>query len=280
VSATVGLVLAAIGILQRSPADTSALSEDVVARVNGVAITRSNFERVVAGLASEMRGSVDDAKRRHILGRMIDEELLVQRGLELGLASADQRIRASLTQAMVESVVGEVQSERPEAKVLQAFYEENSDFFAVPGRLRVRQVFFRVRSDAGPDSGENRAADARRRLQAGEPFEEVLQALGDRPIAPLPDAMLPATKLRDYLGQTAARTALELEIGETSEPVHSATGIHLLQVVERQPTRVPGFTEIAPQVEGEWRRRAGEAALRAYLDDLKEHAELSIAESL
>ncbi len=147
-SATIGLVLAAIGILQRSPADTSALSEDVVARVNGVAITRANFERVVAGLASEMRGSVDDAKRRHILGRMIDEELLVQRGLDLGLASADQRIRASLTQAMVESVVGEVQSERPEAKVLQAFYEENSDFFAVPGRLRVRQVFFRVRSDA------------------------------------------------------------------------------------------------------------------------------------
>jgi len=46
----------------------------------------------------------------------------------------------------------------------------------------------------------------------GEAIDAVQASLGDPPLAPLPDTLLPPAKLRDYLGPTALRTALELDV--------------------------------------------------------------------
>ena len=59
----------------------------------------------------------------------------------------------------------------------------------------------------------------------------------------MPDALLPAQKLLEYLGPTALRTALELEPGAWSEPVRSGSGYHLLHLVDRDPPVVPDSSE-------------------------------------
>ena len=101
---------------------------------------------------------------------------------------------------------------------------------------------------------------------------------GDAPLAPLPDAPLPPSKLRDYLGPTALRAVLELEEGAVSDPVRSGMGYHVLQVVERRPDSVPSLDEVRAEVIVELRRRAGERALRSYLDTLRDSADVVIAE--
>ncbi len=65
------------------------------------------YERVLAALAADSRNPVDDADKRRLLDRLIDEELLVQRGLELGLASSDGAVRKAVAGAMIESIVAE-----------------------------------------------------------------------------------------------------------------------------------------------------------------------------
>ena len=105
-------------------------------------------------------------------------------------------------------------------------------------------------------------------------------AVGDPELAPLPDVLLPPAKLLDYLGPTALRTALALEPGAVSDPVRSATGYHVLQVVEREAEWVPPREEIGDEVVAEYRRRRGERALRAYLDGLRARADVEIAPSL
>jgi parvulin-like peptidyl-prolyl isomerase len=92
--------------------------------------------------------------------------------------------------------------------------------------------------------------------------------------------LLPAAKLREYLGPTATRTALELEAGAVSEPVRSGAGFHVLQVVAREERHLPPLAEIEEQVRAEWRRRGGDEALRAYLRELRERATLRVAEPL
>ncbi|MCZ6465010.1 MAG: peptidylprolyl isomerase [Proteobacteria bacterium] len=280
IAAALGLGLAATGLLTGVPDDGDGLPEGSVARVNDVLIRAEKFERLVAGLESDTRQPVDERARRHVLDRMIDEELLVQRGLALGLPQVDRRVRADLTSALIDSVVSSVEDRDPAEGELAAFFEVHRDFFTRPGRARVRQIFFRARDAAEEARSRASAAEARRRLLDGEPFEVVRKELGDVEISPVPDAYLPATKLREYLGPTALRSALDLEVGEIGEPVRSGTGVHLIQLVGREPRRVPDLEQALPQVRAEWKRRLGDDALRAYLDDLREDAQVVTASSL
>ena len=181
---------------------------------------------------------------------------------------------------MIDAVVTEHEDGTPSDAELEAFYRRERDFFARPGRLRVRQLWCRADTAADAPSAEARARAAAASLRAGEDFAGVRARLGDPEIAPLPDALLSPAKLLDHLGPTALRAALELEAGAVSDPVRSATGYHVLQVVEREAEWVPPREEIADEVLAEYRRRRGERALRAYVDGLRARADVEIAPSL
>ncbi len=104
--------------------------------------------------------------------------------------------------------------------------------------------------------------------------------LGDSQIARLPDTMLPPTKLRNYLGPTAARVANELPIGGTSQPVRTAQGYHVLWLLDREPPVTPPLEEIASEVRSELKRRRGDQALRDRLASLRASGDVIVAESL
>jgi parvulin-like peptidyl-prolyl isomerase len=277
--AAAGVALAAFGLLG-TDASRAALPRGAVASVNGKLIQAEDWQRLVEGLESDTREPASPALRRRVLDRMIDEELLVQRGVELGLVESDRRVRADLTQAMIQSIVIEVEDEKPGEDELRRFHAEQGAFFTQPGRVRAAQVFFRVRAPAEDAAAAARAAEASRRLRAGEPFERLRAELGDEEVSPLPDALLPPAKLREYVGPTALRAVMELAPGAISDPVRSGTGYHVFLLVEREEPRLPPFEEVAESVRAEWVRRAGDRALRGYLDDLRENAEVVTVDEL
>jgi hypothetical protein len=273
-----GIVLAAAGLVASGGRPERALPAEAAARVNGELVRMEDFEQTVHALASDRRDGAGPSERRRALDRLLDEELLVQRALELGLARHDARVRRDLASTVIDAVVAEHEDAEPSERELEAFYDEHRDFFSRPGRLRVRQVWCRVAGEE--DDAAARARQAAARLRAGETIAEVREALGDREVAPLPDALLPAAKLLDYVGPTALRTALGLAVGEVSDPVRSGSGYHVLQLLEREAEWLPPLAEIAAEVRAEHRRRAGDRALRAYLDDLRARAEIELAPAL
>ena len=280
IGAGAGVALAASGLVASSVTRGRGLPPGAVARVNGTLLRADDYARSLDALERDRRASREPADRRLVLDRLIDEELLVQRGLELGLARQDARVRRDLTAAVIDAVVTEHEDGTPPDAELEAFYRRERDFFARPGRLRVRQLWCRADTAADAPSAEARARAAAASLRAGEDFAGVRARLGDPEIAPLPDALLSPAKLLDHLGPTALRAALELEAGAVSDPVRSATGYHVLQVIEREAEWVPPREEVADEVVAEYRRRRGERALRAYLDGLRARAEVEIAPAL
>lgn len=275
-----GALAAAAGLFAAGPQPSDSLPDDAAASVNGQIVSRDDYARLLSALASDKRGAVDAADRRFVLDRLVDEELLIQRGLELGLAHHDARVRKDLTMAMVESVVAEFRDLEVDSGALQDFFAANQDFFTRTGRYRVRQVWARAATLADGDAAFERARVAAERLRRGDPFEAVRAEHGDAEVAPLPDAPLPAAKLADYLGPTALRAVLELDVGGVSDPVRSSTGYHVLQLVERDGSAVPAFDDVRDQVLAEYRRREADSALRAYLADLRSRAEVELAADL
>lgn len=240
-----GLALAAAG-LAGAPV-RGGVPDGAVAVVGGTPILRSDYDRALAAVAGARR-DVDDGVRRKVLDRLIDEELLVQRGLELGLAERDPRVRADLGAAVIDLVTARAEAAPPSEADLRAFYADHRDEFARPPLIHVRQRFFRAADAAQPSP----------------------------PPVPVPDAPIPLSRLADLLGPTAARAAAAAPVGATTARVRSALGWHELTVVDRRERDIPPYADIADEVAAAYRRRAGERALRAFLDRARARAGVQV----
>jgi PPIC-type PPIASE domain/SurA N-terminal domain len=276
--AALGIAGAGYGILRSGGARE--LPRGAVASVNGTAISADTYARLVEGFESDTREAASPEMRARMLDRLIEEELLVQRGLALGLAESDRRVRADIVQAMIRSAIVEAESETPTERELEAFYQEERELFTTPGRVRIAQLFVYVNDAAADAPARARAEQARARLAAGEPLAVVRAALGDAELSPVPDALLPPAKLREYVGPTVLRAALDAQPGAWSAPIRSGAGYHVLAVIEREPASAPPLPEIRDQVQAEWVRRGGDRALRRYLDELRDEADVQVAEEL
>lgn len=244
-------------------------------------IRRVDYLRVLAGVEKDLRNPVDDVVRRRVLDRMVDEELLVQRALDLGLAVVDRRVRGDLTSGLIDSVVSEADQTEPTEKDVRAHFEENKDFFTRPGRLRAETLFFSKRSDvAKGEVAMRRASRAIDRLKSGENVAEIQNELADAQVSPPPNVLLPASKLRDYVGPTVLKTLDGLGTGEWSEPIENNAGAYLARLIEREPAETPPLEEVASLVKQDLKRRRGDEALRAYLDSLRAETSVKINEEV
>ena len=276
--AALGIAAAGYGILRSG--DERGLPEEAAASVNGTLISKDTFTRLVAGYESDTREPANPEIRAHMLDRLIEEELLVQRGLALGLAENDRRVRADIVQAMIRAAIVEAEAEQPSERDLELFYEEQREYFTTPGRVRIAQLFVRVEDAAADGPAHARAEQARAKLAAGAELAEVRAALGSAELSPVPDALLPPAKLREYVGPSVLRVALEAEPGAWSAPVRSGMGYHVIAVIEREPASTPPLAEMCEQVNAKWVRDGGDRALRRYLDELREEADVRVAEPL
>ena len=277
-----GLVLTAIGLLDsgefRMDANTGSIAAEGVALVNGYPIATAVYARALGGVAAERKvATLERVDRQRILDRLIDEELLVQRGIELGLARTDRILRQQIVIALTASVTTEAEEMTPDESELRRFYSEHSDLFVHTDRLSFAQIFLRVPSVSQDASARRRAENAVRRLRTNESFETVNKELGDEPVLRLPAGPLPLEKIQEYLGPTVTQALLTLEPGEVSPPIRSGTGYHVLVLHDRHIGTSPPFEAIRDTVLAQYRRAAGERAVASYLADLRRRARIQTA---
>ena len=274
--AATGVGLAASGIL--TPTATSgALSAEVIARVNNHPILRADYDRIVTGAANDRREPLDTNRQQQLLDRLIEEELLLQRALALNLPRNDPKTRNDLVQSMITTIVTEADAHQPTDADVTTFFAANRAFFRRPDRARVRQIFCRIRTPDEAAAAERRCTEASRRWQAGEDYVDLARSLGDPVAPPLPDTFLPSTKLTEYLGPTAVQTLLAQPVGTIGAPVRVAAGFRVVQLLEREADAERGLDDLRDQVRAEMRRRAGDEALRHYLQELRAAAAVTVA---
>lgn len=261
-----GLALALAGALApRTPA--SVRRSEAVAFVNDVPIPRATL---VATLARW--GMAPESLRRAAIDNLVDEELLVQRAVEIGLLDSDRSVRKALARAAIDMAVSENDAVAPSEAELRAFYASHAALFSLPRRTRVRAIFFS--DERGGDEALQRARKAADEIAAGMLFDEASTRFGDHPGLPLADALLPEAVLRRDLGPTLAAAALALSPGDVSAPVRAGAGVYLLQLVADEPERAAGFDDVRAHVEAAFRQQRGDEGLTRRLSRLRAHARI------
>lgn len=284
-----GIALAAGGLVGDVDVPEHEPAVDAVAVLDGRPLPRSRFENAV-GLLERDRGRPATKEERHrVLGRLVDEELLLRRGLELGLVESDRRLRGDLVAAVVDALTAEAEAVEPDPATLADFHARNLAMFSPPPPLRVAQVFV-AKAARGETGARERAAEAARRLRVaideaaagsadlGTSLAEVRAALGDPPARELPDVLLPPAKLRDYVGDAAASAALEAGEGDVTDPVPGDDGYRVLLVLERSVPAATDLDAVRDRVLAEYRRRAAEEALELALVELRSTASITLLE--
>jgi len=276
IGAVVGLTVAVAGVVRPGPRFEGEVPPGAAAVVGDTVIEREAFETAVGLLAADSKNPVGEPERQHVLDRLIEEELLVQRARELGVDRADRRVRSLLVSAMIDSIVADAQPDEPRRAEVEAFYRDNSRYFVRTGRLYVRPLRFGRRDGESDADVRGRAAAAARRLRAGEDPDRVEAEIADPWVVPVPRGLLPALKLREYLGPTPTRAAATLAAGEVSDPVKGGGTWYVLRMVDREPEEALPLDEIESVVRAEMRRRAGDDALRSYLEKLRDRADVRV----
>lgn len=262
--------------------DRNQLSEaGAIARINDRHIDRTEFAGAYQALLADKTKAPTAADKKLVLDRLIEEELLVQRGLEIGLLEGDAQVRKAVAMAVIEFVLAQNGSDALDDANLRRFYRDNINLFTPAGRLQVAQIFVPYADEETPASTDEviRRLDViRAALREGQAFSAVAAQYGTEILPPLPRLMLTPTKLTDYLGPELTEAAARLPQGAISDALPGPTGWHFLQIVRNRPGQPPAFDAIRPQLVDAMRRERDDAALRDYLDWLRNRADISLAE--
>ena len=258
--ALAGLLAAGYGILRQADSGGE-LPSNAVARVNEKIITRDNFDRAVTRLLGANDLSEDDSAR--ILQRLVEDELLVQRGIELGMAQSDTTVRNAIVDSLVASVTAEADAASPTDEELQQYLEENPDRFSYTANMSV--VAWQTDDEAVAQSFITALRDN------GE--TPVSDAIG--PIPDLPPGMMPVEVLRDYLGPGIAAAASEMPEG--SSAIFARRGRWLVvQILEKKSAVITDLSTVRNRVLLDYRRNLADRSLQDYLDDLQRRAEVDV----
>jgi len=242
----IGMLVAGASLVQQRQG--TALPPGVVARVGPRLILRDEWLKAVAAVSSERRTPLTASDQQQILDRLIDEELLVQHGLALGLVEKDQRLRGALvSEVMLLAYGGRDANAEPEDAALRLFYARNRELFAGTPRLEVAAWLI---DPAGQQ----------------QPFQP-----------PLPQALLTPAKLRNYLGPSLTNAALTLPLG-SRQIFPNPLGDVALEVRRREVEAAPPFEVLRPGVLAEFRRQQDEAAVRKLLRGLRRQSQVVVAE--
>ena len=231
-----------------------------VAKIDDRAISKEKYEMYLESIAQSRKTGLIDSDPDNILERMIDEELLIQRGIDLGMIENDSEIRSMIIQKMISSIISETNDLRISRQDLEGFYSANKDLFTPSPKLQLLKLSF--------DGSKQIAGEQARDLLIQGNLAGA-KLLAENEVISLPNVLLPAMKIREYIGPSLTQKALSLEEGEVSELIDLDGRLHLLVPLQKIISSAPKFEDVYQQVESEFIRFKGEELLDEYLDDLR-----------
>ena len=287
--------------------------EDVIARVNDQIITRSEYQRSEQQLLQEaqqrnMSPSEFEDSRKNLLRDMIDQQLLLSKGKELGItgdaetmrelddirkknhldsiedlekAAAQQGVsfedfkqgirNGAITQQVVqEEVARHINMTHAQD---EAYYAAHSKDFEIPEQVHLSEILIPTAdnaTDAQVAEAQAKADDLEAKLKGGTSFSDLAKSSSGGPTAAAGGEL--GDFKRGALGDVLENATFPLPQGGFTAPIRTRQGFVILRVDKHQAAGVPSLADIEPQVQNAIYLDELQPALRAYLTKARENA--------
>src|ERR1700690_4309265 len=284
--ALIGLLIAGYGLFTAKGTRSRGVPPEAVALVNGRAILRSDFMVQAQAQFTLPFSQTSTAQRRKTLDDMVDEELMMQRGIEIDLPSYDPDVRNALVAGVELEVSADALAQQPTEQELRQYYQAHEDRYSSEGIMQLRDLV--VLSDAGHpgDAARAVAGAAVAALRHGEGLEEVVRQYGLADSGRFMDAGHVDTgnifqfAVRAKLDDALYRAALALKDGEVSDPLEETDGVHLIAMVRHAFPVAQSFEDAQNRVFADFKKEAQDKVLQANLKHLNSRADIALSPEL
>src|SRR5882757_10940002 len=261
--------------------------EDVAVHVNDLIISRSDVERAEQALAQENQQAGATAaeaaeRQKNLLRDMIDKQLLLSRGKELGINADAEVIRrldeirkqnkldslddlekaarqqgvsfedfraniknGILTQQVVRDEVGRhLQATQGQE---QTYYNAHKQDFAQSEQIRLSEILVPTPADASDAvvaQAQAKADDIAAKLKAGAKFDETAKTNSGGPTATQGGDL--GLFKRGALAKVLKNQTFSLPADGVTAPIRTRQGFVLLKVTEHQDAGTPALKDIEP----------------------------------
>jgi len=152
-----------------------------------------------------------------------------------------------------------------EEEELRAYYDENKDRYTEPEQVKARHILV---------EDEETAENILKQLETGEDFAEIAKEKSTDPGSKDKGGDLGFFG-RGMMDPTFEEAAFSLGIGETSPPVKSMFGYHIIRVEDKKPERLLPFDEVRDDVVKQVKRQKAKPT-STVLMELKDAAQIKI----
>jgi len=148
---------------------------------------------------------------------------------------------------------------------VKAVYEAKKSQFL---ELKASHILFKAESDGDVPEAMKKAMDLRAKLAAGQDFNQAAQALSEDPTAKTNKGDLGWFQA-GQMDKAFEQAAMDLKVGELSQPVRSRFGIHLIRLEGR---REKSFDQVKEQLRAQLARERFATKAKDRLEQLRKRA--------
>ena len=274
--AILGLSLAGFALFTAKGTTVRSFPPEDAALVNGRQILRSDFRTQTQIEAGVPFDQTTPAQRLKVLNEMIDEELLVQRGLEVDLAATDPDVRSAMVAGVDLQVDADVIAQQPTPQELTDYYNRHIDKYSSDGVMQVVDMDMPIGTGKVEDAVA-RAQQASAELNQGAPLPQVSAKYGLKDSGRIDSGDNFDFAVKAKLGPDIYAAVKDLKAGQASAPVKQPDGIHVVLVTKRIASVKLDFAKAQDEVWQDYKKAAREDNERANLKYLKSRADITVA---
>jgi hypothetical protein len=275
--AVIGLAIAGFGLFTAKGTAVKAVPPEDAALINQKPIIISDY---VTQLQSEFGVPVakaTEAQKRKVLNDMINEELMVQRGLEMDLPGSDPDVRSALVAGVELQNSANIIAKQPTHDEMLAYYTQHKDRYRTQGVLTLHDLVLAPTAARPLGQTIEVMKQAAAALRGGADVETVKARFGLAETGRVKGEELDfAAKI--HLGDKLYGAVVDAKAGEVTDPVVDKDGVHVLQVGKRLPSVQLTFEQAGNQVFTDFKKDAQQAVQDANISYLRHNAQILIAD--
>ena len=244
--------------------ETNFQLDQAIARVGEKEISRQRFEEIIKVLDDQSNSELTLEKKNLIRERLIDEELLIQRAIELDLVRNDSLVKGNVIQTMFQYIINSNELVEPSEAELREYFSKEKNYFSSGRRYKLKNYTFRNLNDAETAINLLNQSD----------LESFLKLVETESAIDLPNVFLTPQKIRDYLGPKVLEELPSLEKGGFSNIFEINEVPSIVICIDILLDNNPKFEEIAEQIKNKFIRDREDSLVKEYIENLRNFYEI------
>ena len=257
-------------------------NKKAVALVNDVVISEDQFLKYASNLGADIQPEDDVEILELLLERMIEEELLVQRGIELDLHKKDIGVRKEMIKQVIDFII-QVEKNQFNEEDIRDFYNENIGKYRPTQKIQFQSIYINslnkesvlLGTESDLKTLQPKLLKLYDELKTTD-FLEIKSKFDENNFFEVPNKLINIKDCNLLFGKSICNQIASLNLDEVSQPIFFDNGYFIFKLVDqiKQEIDEKYYNEIKEKIIFDYNNGLDDEKLKNYLKYLKDNADI------